>query len=119
MSSRRFSPEFKEEAVRQVTQRGYSVVDVAERVGVSANSLYKWVRAAKAAEPASDELVKTPPGCPQAVGGDENTTGADSGGCHPNRFTSAVSDIRRHGNGTIRLLVAQPQGQTSSSRAGR
>lgn len=59
MSSPRFSPEFKEEAVRQVLQRGYSVADVAERVGVSANSLYKWVRAAKAAEPASDELAKT------------------------------------------------------------
>ena len=56
MSSPRFSPEFKEEAVRQVTQRGYSVVEVAERVGVSANSLYKWVRASKAAVGGSDEL---------------------------------------------------------------
>ena len=33
MSSRRFTPEFKAEAVRQVTQRGYSVREVAERVG--------------------------------------------------------------------------------------
>jgi transposase len=59
MSSQRYSPEFKEEAVRQVLQRGYSVVDVADRVGVSAHSLYKWVRAAKAADPANDELSKT------------------------------------------------------------
>ena len=99
MSSRRFSPEFKEEAVRQVTQRGYSVVDVAERVGVSANSLYKWVRAAKAAEPASDELVKTPPGCPQAVGGDKKH-GDGPGVCHPNRYASSVGDIWRNRTGS-------------------
>ncbi|RDQ04438.1 Transposase [Escherichia coli] len=30
----RFPPEFKEEAVRQVTERGYSVADVSERLGV-------------------------------------------------------------------------------------
>ncbi len=54
-----FAPEFKEEAVRQVLQRGYSVVEVAERVGVSAHSLYKWVRAAKATDPAKDELAAT------------------------------------------------------------
>lgn len=29
MSSQRFAPEFKEEAVRQVVERGYSVPDVA------------------------------------------------------------------------------------------
>jgi transposase len=58
MSRQYFTPEFKEEAVRQVTQRGYSVVEVAERVGVSSHSLYKWVRAAKAADPASDEQAQ-------------------------------------------------------------
>jgi transposase len=41
MSNQRFTPEFKDEAVRQVVERGYSVKDVAERVGVSAHSLYK------------------------------------------------------------------------------
>ncbi len=56
MSKPRFSPEFKEEAVRQVTQRGYSVVEVADRVGVSANSLYKWVRVAREDGGSSDEL---------------------------------------------------------------
>ena len=45
MSNQRFKPEFKDEAVRQVVERGYSVKDVAERVGVSAHSLYKWVKA--------------------------------------------------------------------------
>jgi transposase len=47
MSSQRYSPEFKDEAVRQVTDRGYSVSEVASRLGVSAHSLHKWVKAAK------------------------------------------------------------------------
>jgi transposase len=45
MSTQRFTPEFKEEAVKQVIERGYSVSDVAGRLGVSAHSLYKWVKA--------------------------------------------------------------------------
>lgn len=47
MSTKRYTPEFKEEAVRQVVDRGYSVADVAERLGVSAHSLHKWVKAVK------------------------------------------------------------------------
>lgn len=46
MSIKRFAPEFKEEAVKQVIDRGYTVPDVAGRLGVSAYSLYKWVKAA-------------------------------------------------------------------------
>ncbi len=47
MSSQRFPPEFKDEAVRQIVERGYKVTEVAERLGVSTNSLYKWVKAVK------------------------------------------------------------------------
>jgi len=47
MSSQRYSPEFKDEVARQIIDRGYSVVEVSERLGVSAHSLYKWVKAAK------------------------------------------------------------------------
>ena len=47
MSNQRFSPEFKDEAVRQIVDRGYSVAEVSERLGVSAHSLYKWVKAVK------------------------------------------------------------------------
>jgi transposase len=47
MNSPRFTPEFKEEAVRQIVERGYSVAEVSERLGVSAHSLYKWVKAIK------------------------------------------------------------------------
>jgi transposase len=47
MGQQRYSPEFKDEAVHQVTERGYPVQEVAARIGVSAHSLYKWVRAVK------------------------------------------------------------------------
>ena len=47
MSNQRFSPEFKDEAVRQIVDRGYSVTEVSERLGASAHSLYKWVKAIK------------------------------------------------------------------------
>ncbi len=47
MSGQRYTPEFKDEAVRQVTQRGYSVADISKRLGVSVHSLYKWVNAVK------------------------------------------------------------------------
>ena len=45
MSSQRCSPEFKDEAIRQILERGYSVTEVSERLGVSSHSLYKWVKA--------------------------------------------------------------------------
>lgn len=45
MSTQRFTPEFKEEAVRQIIDRKYSVAEVSARLGVSAPSLYKWVKA--------------------------------------------------------------------------
>jgi transposase len=45
MNTPRFTPEFKEEAVRQIIDRNYSVAEVSARLGVSAHSLYKWVKA--------------------------------------------------------------------------
>lgn len=45
MNTQRFTPEFKEEAVRQIIDRKYSVAEVSARLGVSAHSLYKWVKA--------------------------------------------------------------------------
>ena len=47
MSNQRYTTEFREEAVRQVLDRGYSVKEVSENLGVSTHSLYKWVREAK------------------------------------------------------------------------
>ena len=61
MGQERFTPGFKDEAVRQVTERGYKVVEVAARLGVSSHSLYKWVRAVRPTkeEERSDDLVET------------------------------------------------------------
>ena len=53
MSNQRYTPEFKEEAVRQVIERGHSVAEVAERLGVSSHSLYNWVNAVK---PSKNEI---------------------------------------------------------------
>ena len=47
MSNQRYSPEFKDEAVRQILERGHSVAEVSEHLGVSSHSLYKWVNAVK------------------------------------------------------------------------
>ena len=47
MSNQRYSPEFKDEAVRQVIERGHHVADVAKNLGISQHSLYKWVKACK------------------------------------------------------------------------
>lgn len=44
MSSKRYTDEFKIEAVRQVTDRGFKVAEVAERLGVTTYSLYGWIR---------------------------------------------------------------------------
>ena len=38
----RYTEEFKRDAVAQVTDRGYSVKEVAERLGVCTKSLYDW-----------------------------------------------------------------------------
>ena len=42
MSKSNFSEEFKRDAVRQITQRGYPVSEVSKRLGVSTHSLYAW-----------------------------------------------------------------------------
>lgn len=56
MSSQRYTPEFKEEAVRQVIDRGHSVAEVAEQIGVSAHSLYNWIKAVKPGK--NEELAR-------------------------------------------------------------
>ena len=39
-----FSDEFKRDAVAQITERGYPVAEVSQRLGVSQHSLYAWKR---------------------------------------------------------------------------
>ena len=61
MSNHRYSPEFKDEAVRQIIEAGHSVSDVAARLGVSTNSLYKWVGAVQpnTGSLKDDELIES------------------------------------------------------------
>jgi transposase len=47
MSNQRYTPEFKDEAVRQVIDGRHSVQEVGQQLGVSAHSIYKWVNAVK------------------------------------------------------------------------
>jgi transposase len=44
VSAKRYTDEFKSEAVRQVVDHGRSIAEVAERLGTSIHSLYAWKR---------------------------------------------------------------------------
>jgi transposase len=44
MSHQRYTEEFKLESVKQVTERGHPVTGVAALLGVSAYSLYQWMK---------------------------------------------------------------------------
>ena len=44
MGKANFSDEFKRDAVAQITERGYRVAEVSQRLGVSQHSLYAWKR---------------------------------------------------------------------------
>lgn len=44
MSEKRYTDEFKVEAVKQITEQGHSVYDVAKRLGVTTHSLYAWCK---------------------------------------------------------------------------
>ena len=44
MSKANFTAEFKLDAIKQITERGYSVADVSRRLGVSTDSLYSWMK---------------------------------------------------------------------------
>jgi len=41
--NKKYPEEFKQEAVRQVLEKGFSVPSVAKRLGISDKSLYYWV----------------------------------------------------------------------------
>lgn len=42
MGKANFSDDFKRNSVRQITERGYPVAEVSQRLGVSQHSLYEW-----------------------------------------------------------------------------
>jgi len=39
-----FTEEFKLDAIKQITERGYAVAEVSKRLGVSTHSLYAWMK---------------------------------------------------------------------------
>ena len=60
MQKAKYTAEFKEEAVRQVIDRGHSVIDVAKRLGIGDGLLYTWVKKFKAAnEPVAIDDMKS------------------------------------------------------------
>ena len=44
MGQARFTEDFKVDAIKQITERGHSVADVSQRLGVSTHSLYAWIK---------------------------------------------------------------------------
>lgn len=44
MGTGNFSDDFKRDAVAQITERGYAIKEVSERLAVSLHSLYAWKR---------------------------------------------------------------------------
>ena len=44
MKDKRYTDEFKKEAVKQATERGYLVSEVAERLGTTTHSVYLWLK---------------------------------------------------------------------------
>jgi len=58
MGKANFSDEFKRDAVRQITERGYPVSEVSQRLGVSAHSLYEWRKKYAAPADKSDEQAE-------------------------------------------------------------
>lgn len=43
MSGKRYPDDFKIEAVKQVTDRGYKVAEVAKRLGTTVKTLHDWI----------------------------------------------------------------------------
>jgi transposase len=57
MSSKRYPEEFKIEAVKQVTEKGHSVAEVATRLGTTTHSLYAWINVMIHSSPRQQNLV--------------------------------------------------------------
>lgn len=57
MSGKRYTEEFKIEAIRPVVDRGYSIAEVADRLGTTTHSLYAWKK--KYGPDSAEHQVKT------------------------------------------------------------
>jgi transposase len=61
MNSKQYTDEFRAEAVKQVLERGFTVVDVAARIGIPKHTLYGWVQKAKKAGKQADGAASAGP----------------------------------------------------------
>ena len=60
MGKANFSDEFKRDAVAQITERGYPVAEVSQRLGVSQHSLYEWKKKFSKPHPAPARTGRMP-----------------------------------------------------------
>ena len=44
MKGIRYSAEFKQEAIKQISERHYSVIEVSKRIGIADKTLSRWVK---------------------------------------------------------------------------
>ena len=58
MARREYSEEFRRDAVKQVVENGYGVMETAERLGMHHDSLRNWIKRYKSPE-AEKEAKKT------------------------------------------------------------
>jgi transposase len=59
MSSKRYTEEFRTEAIRQVIERGYPIKEVARRLGVSSQTLHIWLQKSglqRSSKPPTEDL---------------------------------------------------------------
>ena len=47
MKGIRYTAEFKVEAIKQITESGHNTADVEERLGISTESIYNWIKEAE------------------------------------------------------------------------
>jgi len=55
MGKSNFTEDFKRDAVAQITERGYPVAEVSQRLGVSPHSLYAWKKKFSKASGSGDD----------------------------------------------------------------
>ena len=63
MSRQRYPEEFKIEAVKQVTEKGKPVADVAQRLGMSVHSLYAWIKVTPSPKSSVSKTTISRPNC--------------------------------------------------------
>lgn len=86
MGTNHFSDDFKRDAVAQITERGYPVAEISERLGVSTHSLYAWKKKfSKSPDPVEGDQAAEIRRLKQAGGGKKNlrSSATTNAACRP------------------------------------